>query len=58
MELRGNFSVARTPEKNGVAERRNRTVQEAARTMLSEAKLSNGYWREVVSREVYILKRG
>nr|GFD05918.1 hypothetical protein [Tanacetum cinerariifolium] len=32
-------SVARTPEQNGVVERRNRTLVEAARTMLSAAKL-------------------
>nr|GFC40638.1 retrotransposon protein, putative, Ty1-copia subclass [Tanacetum cinerariifolium] len=32
------MSVARTPEQNGVVERRNRTLVEAARTMLSAAK--------------------
>nr|GEZ62641.1 hypothetical protein [Tanacetum cinerariifolium] len=32
-------SVARTPEQDGVVERRNRTLVEAARTMLSAAKL-------------------
>ncbi|GJT02253.1 putative ribonuclease H-like domain-containing protein [Tanacetum coccineum] len=30
------FSVARTPQQNGVAERRNRTLIEAARTMLAD----------------------
>nr|GEZ78122.1 hypothetical protein [Tanacetum cinerariifolium] len=33
------MSVARTPKQNGVAERRNRTLVEAARTMLSAAKV-------------------
>nr|GEU80245.1 hypothetical protein [Tanacetum cinerariifolium] len=33
------FSVARTPQQNGVAERRNRTLIEAARTMLADSKL-------------------
>nr|GEU69980.1 hypothetical protein [Tanacetum cinerariifolium] len=33
------MSVARTPEQNGVVERRNRTLVEAARTMLSAAKV-------------------
>nr|GEZ49546.1 hypothetical protein [Tanacetum cinerariifolium] len=33
-------SVARTPKQNGVVERRNRTLVEAARTMLSAAKVS------------------
>ena len=41
-----------------MAERRNRTFQEVARTMLSEAKLSDGYWRESISTIVYILNRG
>ena len=41
--IKRQFSAARTPQQNGVAERRNRTVQEAARTMLSEANLSDGY---------------
>ncbi|GKA02900.1 putative ribonuclease H-like domain-containing protein [Tanacetum coccineum] len=33
------FSVARTPQQNGVAERKNRTLIEAARTMLADLKL-------------------
>nr|GFC76927.1 putative ribonuclease H-like domain-containing protein [Tanacetum cinerariifolium] len=32
-------SIARTPEQNGIVERRNRTLVEAARTMLSDAKV-------------------
>nr|GFC23344.1 putative ribonuclease H-like domain-containing protein [Tanacetum cinerariifolium] len=32
------MSVARTPEQNGIVERRNRTLVEAAQTMLSAAK--------------------
>ncbi|GKB38161.1 ribonuclease H-like domain-containing protein [Tanacetum coccineum] len=34
---RGEFSVARTPQQNGVAERKNRTLIEAARTMLADS---------------------
>ncbi|GKE96338.1 putative ribonuclease H-like domain-containing protein [Tanacetum coccineum] len=33
------YSVARTPQQNGVAERRNMTLIEAARTMLADSKL-------------------
>nr|GEU43171.1 hypothetical protein [Tanacetum cinerariifolium] len=33
------FSIARTPQQNGVAERRNRLLIEAARTMLVDSKL-------------------
>ena len=34
-----NISALRTPQQNGVVERKNRTLQEMARTMLSEANL-------------------
>nr|GFC27477.1 hypothetical protein [Tanacetum cinerariifolium] len=37
--IKREFSNARTPQQNGVAERRNRTLIEAARTMLADAKL-------------------
>lgn len=56
--IKRQFSVARTPKKNGIGERRNRTIEEAARTMLNEARLSYGYWREDVSTIIHILNRG
>ncbi|GJS94028.1 putative ribonuclease H-like domain-containing protein [Tanacetum coccineum] len=37
--IKKEFSVARTPQQNGVAERRNKTLIEAARTMLADSKL-------------------
>ena len=56
--IKRQFSAARTPQQNGVAKRRNRTVQEATRTMLNEARLFDGCWREAISTAVYILNRG
>ena len=44
-----NFSAPRTPQQNGVAERRNRTLIEAARTMLCESGLPFNFWAEAVS---------
>ena len=38
-----NFSTVRTPQKNGVAERRNRTLIEAAKSMLSDANLETQF---------------
>ncbi|GJY85170.1 ribonuclease H-like domain-containing protein [Tanacetum coccineum] len=35
------YSIARTPQQNGVAERKNRTLIEAARTMLADSLLNN-----------------
>ncbi|GKF93724.1 putative ribonuclease H-like domain-containing protein, partial [Tanacetum coccineum] len=37
--IRHEMSIARTPEQNGIVERRNCTLVEAARTMLSAAKV-------------------
>jgi transposase InsO family protein len=35
--IKRQFSVARTPQQNGVVERKNMTVQEMARTMLMDS---------------------
>ncbi|GKC63198.1 retrovirus-related pol polyprotein from transposon TNT 1-94 [Tanacetum coccineum] len=42
-------STARTPEQNGVVERQNRTLVEAARTMLSAAKVLLFFWVEAIT---------
>nr|GFB71030.1 hypothetical protein [Tanacetum cinerariifolium] len=42
-------SVARTPEQNDVVERRNRTLVEAARTMLSVTKVPLFFWAEAIA---------
>ncbi|GKB83546.1 retrovirus-related pol polyprotein from transposon TNT 1-94 [Tanacetum coccineum] len=44
-----NFSSPCTPEQNGVAERRNKTLIEAARTMLNSAKLPKQFWGEAIN---------
>nr|GEX14269.1 hypothetical protein [Tanacetum cinerariifolium] len=44
-------------ENNGVAERRNRTLIEAARTMLADFKLPITFWAEVVSTTCYVQNR-
>nr|GFA33780.1 hypothetical protein [Tanacetum cinerariifolium] len=51
------FSNARTPQQNGVAERRNRTLIEAARTMLADANLPVIFWAEVVNTACYVQNR-
>ena len=52
-----NFSFPRTPQQNGVVERKNRTIQECARTMLSDSKLPKHFWAEAVATACYILNR-
>ncbi|GJT68270.1 ribonuclease H-like domain-containing protein [Tanacetum coccineum] len=39
-------NTVRTPQQNGVAERKNRTLIEAARTMLGDSKLPTTFWAE------------
>nr|GEY36429.1 retrovirus-related Pol polyprotein from transposon TNT 1-94 [Tanacetum cinerariifolium] len=50
-------SVVRTPEQNGIVERRNRTLVEAARTMLSAAKVSLFFWAEVIATTCFTQNR-
>ncbi|GKA87026.1 putative ribonuclease H-like domain-containing protein [Tanacetum coccineum] len=52
--IKKEFSVARTPQQNGVAKRRNRTLIEAARTMLADFKLPTTFWTEVVNTACYV----
>ncbi|GJS14681.1 putative ribonuclease H-like domain-containing protein [Tanacetum coccineum] len=51
------FSVARTPQQNGVAKRRNMTLIEAARTMLADSKLPTTFWAEAVNTACYVQNR-
>lgn len=52
-----NFSCPRTPQQNGVVERKNRTLQEMARTLLNDSKIEKYFWAEVVNTACYILNR-
>ncbi|GJV15572.1 putative ribonuclease H-like domain-containing protein [Tanacetum coccineum] len=55
--IKREFSVARTPQQNGVAERKNRTLIEAARTMLADSKLPTTFWAEAVNTACYVQNR-
>ncbi|GJR89722.1 zf-CCHC domain-containing protein [Tanacetum coccineum] len=50
-----NFSAPRTPQSNGVVERKNRTLQELSRTMLNEQSLPQMFWCNAVDTSTYIL---
>ena len=52
--IRREFSCRYTPEQNGVAERKNRTIEEAARAMLEEKHMPKFYWAEAVKTAVYL----
>nr|GEW30824.1 hypothetical protein [Tanacetum cinerariifolium] len=55
--IKREYSVARTPQQNRVAERKNRTLIEAARTMLIDSKLPTTFWAEAVNTACYVLNR-
>ncbi|GJS47499.1 putative ribonuclease H-like domain-containing protein, partial [Tanacetum coccineum] len=55
--IKREFSVARTPLQNRVAERKNITLIEAARTMLADSKLPTTFWAEVVNTACYVQNR-
>ena len=45
------------PQQNGVAERKNRHILEAARAMMNEKDTPKSYWAEVVDIVVYLMNR-
>ncbi|GJU95852.1 retrovirus-related pol polyprotein from transposon TNT 1-94 [Tanacetum coccineum] len=51
------FSITRTPQQNGVVERRNRTLVEAARTMLIFSRLPEFLWAEAVATTCFTQNR-
>nr|GEW94149.1 retrovirus-related Pol polyprotein from transposon TNT 1-94 [Tanacetum cinerariifolium] len=51
------FSVSRTPQQNGIAERKNRTLIETARTMLAYSLLPIPFWAEEINTACYVQNR-
>ncbi|GKA84698.1 ribonuclease H-like domain-containing protein [Tanacetum coccineum] len=49
--------IARLLQQNGVAERRNKTLIEDARTMLVDSKFPTTFWAKVVNTACYVLNR-
>ncbi|KAJ9544584.1 LOW QUALITY PROTEIN: hypothetical protein OSB04_024291 [Centaurea solstitialis] len=52
-----NFSAVRTPQQNGVVERKNRTLVEAARCMMAHSGVPQSFWAEAVSIACYTQNR-
>nr|GEW13469.1 retrovirus-related Pol polyprotein from transposon TNT 1-94 [Tanacetum cinerariifolium] len=55
--IKREYSNAKTPQQNRVVERKNRTLIEAARTMLVDSKLPTMFWTEAVRTACYVLNR-
>nr|GEW64544.1 retrovirus-related Pol polyprotein from transposon TNT 1-94 [Tanacetum cinerariifolium] len=55
--IKREFSVPKTPQQNGIAERKNKTLIEAARTMLADSLLPVLFWAESVNTTCYVQNR-
>jgi len=52
-----NFFAPRTPQQNGVVERKNRSLEELARTILNDYALLKCSWADAVSTACYVMNR-
>nr|GEW11000.1 retrovirus-related Pol polyprotein from transposon TNT 1-94 [Tanacetum cinerariifolium] len=55
--IKREFSLPRTPQQNGIAERKNRTLIEAAKTMLADLLLPIPFWAKAVNTTCYVQNR-
>nr|GEW65507.1 ribonuclease H-like domain-containing protein [Tanacetum cinerariifolium] len=55
--IKREFSVPRTPQQNNIAERKNMTLIEAARTMMADSLLPIPFWAEAVNTTCYVQNR-
>ncbi|KAD2804188.1 hypothetical protein E3N88_37565 [Mikania micrantha] len=55
--IRRELTIPFTPEHNGVAERKNRTIMGLTRSMIKQKQLPNHFWAEGVATAVYLLNR-
>ena len=51
------LSIPRTPQQNGVAERRNRTLLDMVRSMMAQANLPISFWGDALQTAAYVLNR-
>ena len=55
--IKHEFSAPYTPQQNGIVERKNRTLIEAARTMLDEYKTPDIFWAEAINTTCHAINR-
>lgn len=55
--IKRQLTTAYTPQQNGVAERKNRTMMNCVRSMLSEKGIPKPFWPEAVKWAIYVLNR-
>ena len=52
-----NFLSTRTPQQNGVVERKKHTLEDMARTIFCESSLTISFWTEALNTMNYVLNR-
>ena len=55
--IKRQLTIPGTPQQNGVAERRNRTMLELVRSMLAQANLPISYWGDALLTATYLLNQ-
>ena len=55
--IKHEFSTKYTPEQNGLVERKNRTLIDMARSMLSEYNVSDSFWAEAINTACHASNR-
>lgn len=55
--IKRQLTAAYTPQQNGVAERKNRTIMNMVRSMLSVKEIPKEFWPEAVKWSTYVLNR-
>lgn len=55
--IRQQFTAAYSPQQNGIAERKNRTILDMTRSMLKEKELPKLFWAEAVACAAYLINR-
>ena len=55
--IKRQLTTAYTPQQNGVAERKNRTMMNMVRSMLSDKNIPKTFWPEAVNWTIYVLNR-
>ena len=55
--IRAQYTMPYTPQQNGVAERRNRTLMDMVRSMMSNSSLPKSLWMYALKTSMYLLNR-
>ena len=55
--IKRQMNAPSNPPKNAIAERRNRSIMDCARILMTEKNVSQKYWREAISIALYTLNQ-